>query len=50
MLESFRKQPFLIPTGVGTAFRCVMWAAAEEAWHCVGAGVAGVAWSSILQT
>lgn len=35
MLESFRKQLFLIPTGAGTAFWCVMWVK-EEAWHSVG--------------
>lgn len=38
MLESFRKQPFLIPTRVGTAFRCVVWAEEEEAWALCGGG------------
>lgn len=38
MLESFRKQPFLIPTVAGTAFWCVTWVE-KEACRSVGVGV-----------
>lgn len=40
MLESFRKQPFLIPTVRGTALWCVMWVGGGSLALRGGAGVA----------